>query len=276
MWEYTTGRKISAIILIEIFSIGFKVLYQPELLKLPFLTHGMFYIGHGVVNIAVLIFVLFILPTASKGFFKESRRTIGRQVLWIIFLFALLTFSHALLIIIESNLPITDSIRESLYVNLKIGIFPVGLLLILATVRSLKIRLQEQELYNAKYLDTSAHNRIISISGEAESLKIALGDLYFVKSSNNYSEIHYVKNTKLVKKILRVPIYTVEKELNSEFVFRVHRSYLINFLNSKKVLGNANRCFVLLKKDDLRIPVSRVKRTEMLAALDKLPIKTMA
>ncbi len=275
VWEYTTTRKIVLIILCEIFSVGFKILYQPELIKLPFSTHSMFYIGHGVVNILVLITVLFVFPYIFNGYFKESRRTVLREILWIASLLALLTFSHAVLVVIESNLTVSESIRQSLYVNLKIGVFPIAILMIMASIRSLEIRLLEQELYNSKYLDTSSHNKIITIKGEAETLRLTLGDLYFVKSSNNYSEIHYLKEGVLTKKFLRVPLSNLEKEIESEFLFRIHRSYIINFLNSKKVVGNANRCFVLLKKESGRIPVSRVKRAEMLEALDKLPIQTM-
>ncbi len=276
VWENTVKRKIGVIVLIELFSISFKYFYQPELIKLPFSAHSVFYIGHGMVNVLVLIVLLFVVPKLFNGYFKEDRRTIGREIVWIVSLFIMLTFSHAILIIIESNLTVSESIKQSLYINVKIGIFPVGILMVLASVRRMEIKLQEQELFNSQYLDTSSQNRIITLNGEVETLKISLGELYFIKSSNNYSEIHYQKNNKLIKKILRVPISTIEKELNSEFVFRVHRSYIINFLNTKKVVGNANRCFVLLNKDELRIPVSRVKRAEMLTALDKLPIQTMA
>jgi len=247
--------------------VGFKVMYRPEMLRFPVTSHGLFYLGHGAINIAI--------PTLFNNYFSEDKRTIWRELLWIVFLFAALTNIHAVLIFIESNLSVSESIKDSLSVNLRVGVFPIIIMLLMAMVRSLELKLQEQELYNSKYLDTSSQNRIITINGESESIKVALGDLYFIKSSNNYSEIHYLKDERLVKKILRVPISLIEKELDSEFLFRVHRSYLINFLNTKKVIGNSNSCAVLLKKGDLKIPVSRVKRSEMLTALDKLPIQTM-
>ncbi len=276
VWEYTAWRKITTIILIELFSITFKIFYQPELVQKPFSTHSMFYLGHGVLNVLVLVLLLFVFPKLFKGYFQENRRTIAREIVWIFSLFTCLIIAHAVLIVVESNMSMSDSILESLYVNLKIGIFPVAVLLFMASIRSLEIRLKDQEYYNSKYLDTSSRNKIIKITGESETLKITLGDLYFIKSSNNYSEIHYLRNDVLVKKFLRVPLSNVEKQLVSDFISRTHRSYIVNFLNVKKVSGNANRCYILLNKEDVRVPVSRNKRSEVLTHLESLPIQTVA
>ena len=275
IWEYTTRRKIIFILLIELFSIGFKVFYQPEFLKLPVMENLYFYISHGLVNILVLWLFLFIIPRYS-GFFSEERRTILSEALLIILLFISLTYCHAVLIIFDSNMTLGESLAESLIVNLKIGVFPIALLLILASVRGMEIKLEQQELYNARYLDTSAENEMIQLRGKSDTIKLRLGDLYFIKSSNVYSEIYFEQDGRLTKVLLRAPISAIEQQLDSEFVFRVHRSYIVNFLNYKKVIGNANKCSVLLKKENIRIPVSRVKRSEMFHRLDKLPIAVMA
>ena len=139
VWEFSAKRKIILIVLIEIFSVGFKVMYRPEMLRFPVTSHGLFYLGHGAINIIILAFFLFVLPTLFNYYFSENKRTIWRELLWIVFLFAALTNIHAVLIFIESNLSVTESIKDSLSVNLRVGVFPIIIMLLMAMVRSLEL-----------------------------------------------------------------------------------------------------------------------------------------
>jgi len=222
--------------------------------------------------------MLFVLPLMFNGYFKDDRRTVFRELIWIVVLFLLLTVFHAMSIIVENSVtPFRKSLFESFYINISIGIFPIMIMLFLAYIRSLEIKLKELELFSSEYLDRSHSDRLIRIpKGKGnEDFKLSLGDLIYIKSSNNYSEIFFKKEDKVKKTIVRVPISEIESKVNSEYLYRIHRGFIINFLAITKVLGNANKCSIKLKEIDEKIPVSRSKRKEMLENLHKLPIKVV-
>ena len=88
-------------------------------------------------------------------------------------------------------------------------------------------------------------------------LKVALSDVLFIKASDNYIEVHYLKHTDVECKLLRNTLSMAQNQLSrySQFV-RCHRSYLVNLERVKKTSGNKDR-LVLSLHDDAEIPVSR-------------------
>ncbi len=269
IWEYTVKRKVLMIVLIQLFSISFKFIYKPfGGFNIPADKIILFHIGHIIINLVVLSFYFFILPRLFYGYFKEKERTVFREFVWIVLLVVLLILCHAgFNYVYEFHSIVSNSLLDSLYVNIGIGIFPIIIILLLAKIRQLK----GNSLTNASQEATASFIEISSESGN-EFMKIPLESIQYIKSSDNYSEVYFEEENTLKKKIFRISLTNLEKRVKSNFLFRIHRSYIINFLNVQSVIGNANKCEVLLKRIKVKIPVARSKRQEMLKKLKQLPV----
>jgi len=275
VWESTFTRKIMLIVFIEIFSIGFKYIYKPFGMELSGNYDLSSFIGHGALNILVLLFQLFLLPRLFNGYFLEKSRTLWREIVWIVVLFFILTIAHASFSFFDGvYLVIPNSLLDSLFINMSIGIFPIIFILILGYVKQLEDRLKEKEIDNTKYFKKEAQNEFIEIASETgnEKIQLLLSNLIYIKSSDNYTEVYYNDNGKTSKKILRTTLGSIENSLKSEYLFRIHRSYIVNLLKIDKLTGNSNKSDVLLKNIESSFPISRGKRKELLEKLEKLPV----
>lgn len=279
VWEYNLKRKWFLVGGIVIFSVLFKIVYYPGFSSQPIEKNLAFNLAHTLTNFFVLVFMLIILPRLFNHYFDDENRTIKKEIFWFALLFALLTISHAIVIVIENSvIPISKSLKDSFYINLSIGIFPIIIMLFLAYIRSLELKLKDLYLYNAdEFVKPNAEGSKIVTLGQGDGqLKLNCDQLVYVKSSNNYCEVYYRADNILLKNLVRIPISELENIINCDFICRIHRGYIVNFLEISKVLGNANKCSVKLKHIEGKLPVSRTKRSEILMKLKNLPTKIVA
>ncbi|MFH4968930.1 LytTR family transcriptional regulator DNA-binding domain-containing protein [Gaetbulibacter sp. M240] len=87
-------------------------------------------------------------------------------------------------------------------------------------------------------------------------------DILYCKSDGNYTEI-YLKNSE--KEMLSKKLKEFE-DMTSDDFFRVHNSYLVN-INSIKEFVKSDGGYIVLE-DGTHIPVSRSKKTDLLAVLN--------
>ena len=116
--------------------------------------------------------------------------------------------------------------------------------------------------------------QLIEISSNVgnEKIKLFLKDILYIKSLDNYSEVYFTTHNKIQKKILRIPISTLNTQLSSEYFVRSHRSYIVNLFNIEKIQGNANASKIYQKGNDISIPVSKSRRDEVISKLNELPV----
>jgi DNA-binding LytR/AlgR family response regulator len=108
--------------------------------------------------------------------------------------------------------------------------------------------------------ENSGHAKqvLLRSDNKNESMTISLKDLLFVKSIDNYVEVHFLKNGKHTFSILRYSLSKVERDNDAlRELIRCHRSYIANRLHIEKISGNAAGYKIKLKKYEQLIPVSR-------------------
>ena len=94
----------------------------------------------------------------------------------------------------------------------------------------------------------------------SESFELRLSDFLFVKVDGNYMEIYLQKGDGLEKKLLRLSLKELEKQLETfPQIFKTHRSYLVNIQNVKAVSGNAQGYLLSFGAITIKAPVSRSK-----------------
>lgn len=87
-------------------------------------------------------------------------------------------------------------------------------------------------------------------------------DIMYCKSSGNYSEIFFKEQK---KELISKKLLEVEKLIQSDNFFRVHKSYLVNVTYIKEFIKSDGHYLVL--ENDTTIPVSRLKKNELLTFL---------
>ena len=82
--------------------------------------------------------------------------------------------------------------------------------------------------------------------------------LLMIASADNYVTVNWLKENRLEKTMLRIPLKKVEEQLSPlPGLFRCHRSYLVNLGMVEKVSGNSQGYKLHLPHIDAPVPVAR-------------------
>lgn len=257
--------------LFGLFVFLFLLIFQPfHLNKLSESIHSVA-LGFGLTT-AVVIGVMGVtfLPILPK-FFCEERWTIGRELLWSFMNTAIVGLANALY---AARIGIIDwsfgAVVQMEFYTLAVGIFPVGISVLLKEAR-LKRRYERQSdeinsslkghlVTKKKSLTAVADDTFITLSSETlnEYLCLKAQDLLYIRSADNYIEIYYKNDDKIVKKLLRSSLKAVAETLSAHRCFlRCHKSYLINLHKVERVSGNAQGYKLHVADAAVQIPVSR-------------------
>ncbi|WP_405607015.1 LytR/AlgR family response regulator transcription factor [Polaribacter sp. Asnod1-A03] len=97
----------------------------------------------------------------------------------------------------------------------------------------------------------------------SESFNLKIDTFLFAKIDGNYAEIYTKSENSFDKKLIRVSLKELEEQLKEfNFIFKTHRSYLVNTNQIKSINGNAQGYKLQLNNYPLEIPVSRSKIKE--------------
>ncbi|MEM5533236.1 MULTISPECIES: LytTR family DNA-binding domain-containing protein [Pseudoalteromonas] len=153
-----------------------------------------------------------------------------------------------------------------------IGVFPLIFLLVVnrhvidltkpSTVSVDQEQLREVEL------------KTITLKGDNKNDEIntAHHHILFIKSSDNYCEITILEGASTSRKLLRVSLSSLLKQLpENTIILRCHRSYAVNLQNIQHYSGNAGGLQLSLHTIDIKIPVSRSYVKVIKDALSLIP-----
>lgn len=123
------------------------------------------------------------------------------------------------------------------------------------------------ELYAERNKEEVDPSSLIKFYDEYRKLRfvIAPESVVFIKSEENYVQIHYVENSKTKKFVLRSSMRALEEQINQYGLVRCHRSYYINPDHVKMVRKEPSGVVVALLKEDSYepIPISRKYQEEI-------------
>ena len=110
-------------------------------------------------------------------------------------------------------------------------------------------------------------------NGGTLRLTIDINALYYLESEDNYINVHYKHNDKILSYLLRCKTSTVEKSLEGSTMVRCHRSYIVN-TGKIRFMGEEHRMhFVTLDDESIkRIPVSKSYYPTLLASLNTIGV----
>jgi DNA-binding LytR/AlgR family response regulator len=100
---------------------------------------------------------------------------------------------------------------------------------------------------------------VLRSDNDRETLEVDPEDILFIESEGNYVEVTFIgENNDIERALLRSSLKRVVKQLRGfPFLFKCHRSYIVNVKRIKRTNGNAQGYKLHLEGADKEIPVSR-------------------
>ena len=120
-------------------------------------------------------------------------------------------------------------------------------------------------------IETSHSSSEIELNGinKGEQIRLRRQELLFVKASENYVEIFYIKNNSTLHKTFRNTLTAIKTQ--APFLHRCHRSYLVNAAAIKTVDGNSQNAKIKLHHSNLELPLSKSYFKTLKSALNFQP-----
>lgn len=235
------------------------IVFQPfNINELSFSSKLTISLVSAAITFAVLSFNLLVLPSYFRKILSNDRWNIFKEIIWNTILISELATAF-FFYFQYTNIGGFSGIAFVRIVL--IGVIPISILVFFNQNRLLKLNISDAVDLNKKIL-SKINPETDSIFFESEykndSVYLVASNILYIKSAGNYIEIFWKEKNKVNKNIVRMKFQEAEDLLkNHNFIFRCHRTFLVNTNCIENVDGNSQGLKLSLKNIDIKIPVSR-------------------
>ncbi len=211
-----------------------------------------------VVNFLALSLNLLLIPSflSQRGLFRNWN--VLKEILWNIWI----TFTLAAGYFIYFGL--TGSFSFNFFILIKILIIssiPISILIPYNRNRLLRSHLQSALELN-KHLEKKANPspEIVHLQSdyEKDDLSVDVNTLLYIHSASNYVEVYWEEKERIQHKMIRCTLsYAAEAFKDYPFIFRCHRTYIVNINKVLKVEGSSQGYMLYLSSGGHKVTVSR-------------------
>jgi len=246
------------IFFVSIALTGFLYFFQPfDLNSFPTKQKLFFSASIGMITFTVLSFNLLVLPSYFTKVFNNEKWTVLKEIIWDTWLITSISIAY----IIFLNVVDIQILKGVFIIKvILLSVVPISLLVIFNRNRLLKLNLNDALELNKKLMQKLRNqpHHITFYSDYNETLTIDPEKIILIRSAGNYVEIFFENNDKATKKMLRSPLKRVEEALEEyAFIYKTHRSYLVNVNYIVEAEGNSQGIKLTLRLLDFKVPVSR-------------------
>jgi hypothetical protein len=266
---YEELKKVFLILcFVAVLSFLFTYLFEPFIVNVTeHKIHSLWILVlHSVIPIPIAFVYFFFL---KKSVNNTENWTLGKEFLHLALIFLLIGFASFLIRDFIYTNPDNWSFRY-LWEEIRNTVL-VGSLLLAIILPLNKEHLINKHLKGLKKLPSHQQNikelntivQIITPIAE-EKFELNIQSFIFAKVDSNYLEIFFSSSNGVEKHLKRLPLKEFYEQLSSlPFIFKVHRSYVVNLKAIESISGNAQGYVLHLKDNYPRtIPVSRSKIEE--------------
>ena len=297
--KFLVSRKYISVLIafILLFSALFLIIYQPFSMAVWFGTSQTLNFSFTILFYLSSIVVLILSRTLMYTVHNKLEVTVMTYIWWIMAENLIISLIYTLITIYFFPMPgittPTLATRALLCVTIILAI-PNAFVLFYATYCAKCEELQASQ-YQYQQLDkeyrllTSRQNdlRVVSPADKDRPKMINLHDyngtlrlsintdaLYYLKSEDNYINIYYKHNERILSYMLRCSTRSVEDSLKDTSMVRCHRSYIVN-INKIQLMEEDKRMHYITLNDKSigRIPVSKSYYDKVVTALNALQDK---
>lgn len=230
------------IFFISIGVLGFIFLFQPidreEFTKLEMLYLA---IGLAASTFLVLSVNLMVLPSLIPNIFNRDKWNIKKEILWNFWSLITISFFYYLF-----YTKLFGIIFISIISIWKIGLLalvPIVLLIVINHNRLLRTNLKTSELLNKKLIERKDQmEQLIQLNSDykKDSLLVKVKCIVLIKAADNYIEVFYQSEGKIIKQLIRNSMKNIEASLKEFSCFiKCHRSFIVNINHIINVQANS-------------------------------------
>jgi len=221
--------------------------------------------------------IFFLIYLSKSARIKEAQWNLFSEFklyLLLLLVISILLFSIALFFSIITFF-FLNFLRVVIFVFFK-GLFPISLLLLVKIYNSKKylklglnnVRSSDNLLIESKDLNQG----FILLSGKNKDEKFDFleSNIIYLKAEDNYVTVFFIKENNVEKVTLRSTLSEIEEQvLNSEFLVRCHRSYIVNIRKINRILGNARKYSLKINEVHDEIPLGFKYYNEVVFSFNK-------
>jgi len=260
-YPFNDDLKYNSIIIFFI-SVGvfvFLLLFQPfNISSLETRDKYYFMLGLGLITFFALSINLLFFTSIFNKLFSNTTWNIKKEILWNTWILFTISTGYYFycrklgILEFEYNIVITLILA---------AVFPISALIIINYSRILRLHLKFANELNKKLKDNKQiQEKIIHFDSDyqKDSLSIKVSLILFIRSANNYIEVFWKENEIIKSQLVRCSLTKAEEILKEhKFIFKCHRSYMVNVNHIEKVEGNPQGYRLFFEKVDFSIPVSK-------------------
>jgi hypothetical protein len=249
-------------IMIFFISLGvfvFLLLFQPfSISSLETRDKYYFMLGLGLVTFLSLCINLLFFPSLFPRMFSNIKWNIKKEILWDIWL--LFTVSSAYYLYCKA-LGILE-FEYNIVITLQLAaVFPISSVIIINRNRILRSHLKLSTELNKKLKENKQiQDKVVYFDSDyqKDSLAMKVSLILFIRSANNYIEVFWKEGNAVKSQLVRCSMTKAEELLiEDKFIFKCHRSYMVNINYIEKVEGNSQGYKIFLENINYSIPVSK-------------------
>jgi DNA-binding LytR/AlgR family response regulator len=265
-----------------LFVFAFLYIFRPfGLNNLPFEYALSFLLGYGIITTLCLIFNFFLLPKILINLFNEEKWTVGKEILFILWIIFMIGIANSIYSVINlSAFTLASLSYKTLFffqfVTLAVASLPVVILVLIKNLRLTKKNLQLateiSDNLNHKQRLSGKKEELVTIESENKKDNFTTNaiNIIAISAADNYIEINYEENDVLKKMLIRSTLKIARDNLKSYTAFyRCHRTWIVNLDHIRNVSGNSQGYKLIMKHEELIIPVSRNLNKELTLRISK-------
>ena len=214
--------------------------------------------GLAVVTFLCLSFNLLIIPSLFSKKFSSAEWTIKKEIFWDLWILFTILGGYFLL---NNSLGVIKFSFNLIIKLLLTAVVPISILIIVNHNKMLRSHLKLADELSKKLKDNkSILDKIVYFNSEyqKDSLAIKINLLLFIRSANNYIEVFWKEGEAIKNQMVRCSMLNAEELLKEhKFIFKCHRSFLVNISHIDKIDGNSQGYRLFFENINFPIPISR-------------------
>lgn len=233
-------------------------------------------LGYGLACAAAMSADYLLIMPLLPGLFDEEKWTVGRQMLWIVWILFTIGLANSVFSAAAGLMPFTPyRLGLATLQVAAVGIFPVGAMVLLDYLRLYRRHagrareLQEKVRKLERGATEGPHLQLVS-QNENERLLLKPGELLYLTGADNYVEVHFRVSGEAKTRLLRGTLRAFLEQADHPDILRCHRSWIVNLQHLVDLSGNAQGYRLTLRGVERTIPVSRSYAGRVLKRLEAL------
>ena len=228
-------------------------------------------ITYGVISFLVASFYNFILPQFFTTIYNEEDWNVLKEIVQLLLIVTTIALVNLLVtVFFNNNVFSQELLFNILLYTVLLAFIPIVIVTIVKQQKLLKKyknkaaliqeQVNESKINEPEIVVIVKEQQEITIIGTnaKEKLTISANDFFFAQTADNYCQVYYVDTDVLKQVLFRTTIKNIESNVQGvDFIFRCHKSYIVNLKSVIEISGNAQGYKLHLANSIHLIPVSR-------------------